>query len=310
MRIVRIEETIPGGAKIRLHHLTDLHTGAPDFDEDAFKQRVKLIEEDDWARWTHGGDGGDLIRFNDRRYQPTELHPRYRNATDIRYASLEHQQELLAPIIDKCWGIADGNHEKKLNDHYGGNFGVELSVNLGKPRLWVGYRGFVYVQFQKANSQRRLAQLIDLQHGWQAGRSSGSFYNQAEKEIGMTEADIVLRGHSHKPNGAIFATLGLNSTRTRIVKRHRTCVNGGSWRHGYRDNLAAVDPNRLSEVEGDMWQETKGFRAELTGGPVIVLHFEWGGSKPRATSPVERDSAVITHSLVKGDITADTLGLS
>lgn len=309
MRIVRINETIPLNTKIRLHHLTDLHTGAPDFDETAFRERVKLIEDDPWARWTHGGDGGDLIRFNDRRYQPTELHPRYRQATEIRYASLEHQEELLKPIIDKCWGIADGNHEKKMDDHYGGKFGVELSCNLGVPRLWVGYRGFVHVQFKRDKSDRSLGQLIDLQHGWQAGRSSGAFVNQAEKEIGITEADIVLRGHSHKPNAITFATLGLNQRRDRLVQRHRTCVNGGSWRLGYRDNLAPVDPNRLSEVESDMWQETKGFRSEFVGGPVLILNFDWGSSLNGRGEGKGR-SASISHTIVKGEITADTLGLA
>lgn len=95
MRVVEIEESLPGKKKaIRLHHICDTHLGAPDVDEKALKERVALIEGDPNARWTFGGDGGDLIKFSDRRYQPDELHHRYRQATDMRYATMEHLLEV------------------------------------------------------------------------------------------------------------------------------------------------------------------------------------------------------------------------
>lgn len=301
MRVVEIQESLPGKKKrINLHHVCDTHLGAPDVDEKALKERVALIESDPQARWTFGGDGGDLIRFSDRRYQPDELHWRYRQATDMRYATMEHLLEIFSPIKDKCWGLCDGNHERKLDEVNGGKFGCELACNLGIPDRWVDYRGFINVEIQLTKTQR-LPLLIDLQHGWQAGRRSGAPQNQAELELGFTEADIVLRGHSHSPFAQPFVTLGVSSgKRARVRRRTRYVVNGGSWRLGYRDNLKPVNGDRLSEVEGSLWAERKGYRPSPIGGPVLVI-------RPQVAR--DNEPAVLEMAAVENLIDAETLGL-
>jgi hypothetical protein len=311
MRLVTLEEKLPNRGVIRLHHLTDLHLGAPDVDEHGLRERVGLIAQDPQARWTMGGDGGDLIRHNDRRYQPTELHPRYRQATDIRLATREHLAELLDPIKGKCWGWADGNHERAMDEHFGGKFGVEVCCDLNVESRYVGYRGLVHVAVTLSASSR-MALLLDLQHGWQAGRLKGAPMVQAERELGMTEADVVLRGHNHSPAAHVFATLGVSGHgrdgERHIVKRLRTVVNGGTWRTGYRADLAPVNRNRISEVEGDLWQETKGYRAEPVGGPVLILRFDKGaGVNGRGDGA--RRPASIEHTIIEGTVTAETLGL-
>jgi hypothetical protein len=306
MRIVRAEETIPHKGVIRLHHITDLHVGAPDFDEAAFIKRRDLIEIDPDARWTMGGDGGDLIRHNDPRYEVSSLHKRYREATDVGYATREHLVELFSPIVDKCWAWADGNHENKLNKFYGGNFGVEVCCDLGIESKFVGYRGFLALKAIVGTRKAVMPLLLDIQHGWQTGRLKGGFLVQAERELGMTEADVVLRGHNHQPAAHSFITIGVTGGgRGKIIQRMRTVVNGGCWRTGYRDDLKDIDRNKLSEVEGDLWSETKGFRTERVGGPVISLMFEQGsGEKGRSFR-----SAVINHTIIEGEIDERTLGL-
>lgn len=306
MRIVRVRETVQQEGWINLHHLTDMHAGAPDFAEEEFRARVKLIEDDPWARWTMGGDAGDLIRHNDRRYQPTELHPRYRQATDIVLATQHHVQEMLGPIADKCWGWADGNHEGKVDEVYGGHFSAEICTRMGIERRYVDRRGFIHVAFQIEPRKAGAGVLIDLQHGWQAGRGAGAFQNQSEKDLSMTEADIVLRGHSHRPNVYTCVTLDLDNKRTRVVQRQRTVINGGCWRLGYRNNVAPVTAETLHETERSMWQEKKGFRIEPLGGPVLQLGFDQGRSNAdgagRPTS--------ITHTVFDGPLSPRLLGMA
>jgi hypothetical protein len=243
-----VQEKIPHKGLLRFHHITDLHVGAPDFDEKGFLERRKLIEKDPLARWTMGGDGGDLIRHNDPRYEVSSLHKRYRTATDIKYAAREHLAELFEPIKDKCWAWADGNHENKLNKFYGGNFGVEVCCDLGLEDKYVGYRGFVAVTVTIGRRLSVMPMLIDIQHGWQTGRLKGGFLVQAERELGITEADLVVRGHNHQPAAHSFITLGVSGGgRGRVVQRMRTVINGGCWRTGYRSDLKAVNRNKLSE---------------------------------------------------------------
>lgn len=310
MRIVRVEEKVPHQGVLRLHHVTDCHLGAPDVDEEALRERVALIAQDPQARWTMGGDGGDLIRHNDPRYEISSLHPRYRTATDIRYATREHLAEIFEPIKDKCWGWADGNHENKLNKFYGGNFSVEVCCDLGIEDRFLGYRGFVAVTVTVGTRGCRLPVLVDLQHGWQVGRLKGAFLVQAERELGMTDADVVLRGHNHQPAAHVFATLGVTHAgrgSSRVVQRGRTVLNGGCWRKGFRDNLAPVNRNKLSEVEGDLWQETMGYRGEPVGGPVLVLRFDQGKGVDK--NGYER-RAQVSHTIVEGLVDAQSLGLA
>lgn len=309
MRVVTITEKAAHKQVFRLHHLTDLHVGAPDFDEQAFLERRKLIERDPNARWIMGGDAGDLITHHDRRYAITSLDPRYRNATDVRHATREHLVELFDPIKEKCWGWADGNHEHELDKHHGGHFGVEVCCDLGIEDRFVGYRGFVDVTFA-VTSTMRLQLLVDVQHGWQVGRLKGAVHVQAEREIGITEADIVVRGHNHQPAAHPFITLGVAKGRggVRVVRRDRTLVNGGTWRRGYRDNLERVDRRKLSEFEGDLWHETKGFRAEPIGGPVLLLAADAGRSEDRERG-IQYVHARLAHTIVEHNVTAETLGL-
>lgn len=305
MRIVRVAEEAGHGEWINLHHLTDMHLGAPDFAEDEFRERVALIAEDPRSRWTMGGDLGDLIRHNDRRYTPTELHPRYRQATDIALATQQHALELLEPIKDKCWGWADGNHERKVDETFGGHFGAEICTRLGIERRFVDYRGFVHVRVKIRGRGAQLGLLIDIQHGWQAGRGDGAFQNQARVELGFTEADVVLRGHSHKPNHFTAVTLDVDHRKTRVVQRQRTVINGGSWRTGYRDGLPPVTADTLHETERSMWAETKGFRVEPVGGPVLRLFFDGGRSRSQGYGK----PAAVSHTVLDGRIDRTLLGL-
>lgn len=308
MRIAHVAE--PGGLrKIVLHHLTDLHAGAPDFDEHALRQRIDLIHRDPRARWTMGGDGGELIKPHDKRYSVTAIHPRYRQAPDIRLETREHLVELFQPIAAKCWGWCDGNHERALDEYHGGRFGVETCTLLGVEQRWLGYRGFVHVDIF-ATKTARLPVLIDLQHGWQTGRLKGAPHVQAERELGMTDADIVLRGHNHQPMAHQFVTLGVNHGGSQQVRRRtRTVINGGTWRRGYRDGLDPPDPKQLGRVEGDLWGETKGFRAESVGGPVLILTVRHPSIRWEAGQKLDKRPLVVEHLVLEGEITEDALNL-
>jgi hypothetical protein len=309
MRLVRVKEHLTFGGHIHLHHLTDLHAGDTTFCEEELKERIELINSDKDARWTFGGDSGALIRHNDRRYEPSSLHPRYRQATDLRLATREHIVELFDPIKDKLWGWCDGNHEAALDRFSGGHFGLEVCCDLGMEDKWVDYRGFVHAQCHVTKTNY-LAITVDLQHGWQSGRLKGAAQVQAERELGYTDADVVLRGHNHQASAHTWVTLGVNKMGT-IATRMRTVLNGGSWMRGYLDNPAPVNRNKLSEVEKAGWTERKGYRPEPVGGPVLRLTFDpgrsrTGGGDGRPQTP--RPSGVV-HTTIEGHIDARVLGL-
>lgn len=316
MRVVSLKEAVPRGGRINFHHLTDLHVGAPDLAEQELRDRIELIRRDPCARWGMGGDSGELINHNDPRYEPSSIHPRYRQATDLRGATKEHLVELFEPITGKCWYWADGNHERTVDKWFGGHFGVETCCELGIEARYVDYRGLVRIVLEAAGGAR-LGLLIDVQHGWQTGRLKGAPHVQAERELGMTDADIVVRGHNHSPMAHQFQTLGAThpgrTGRARIVERTRTVINGGCWRKGYIVH-EPINPRKISETEKASWAETKGYRVEALGGPVVVLRPDYGQGRKIETDRVGlRDGrpASIAHTVIEGlpTVTEDAAAL-
>ena len=88
---------------LRVHGLTDIHVGANEFDHRKFDEAVKMIEEDDDARWFGNGDLLELIpphyKINQRGQ---EIPPDEQYLEFIR---------LVEPIAEKCLFIRGGNHD-------------------------------------------------------------------------------------------------------------------------------------------------------------------------------------------------------
>ena len=89
--------------KIRLPGLTDMHVGANEFDLEKFQEAIKVIYEDDNARWFGNGDMLECIP------------PNYHISQRGQYINPEAQHlafmDLIAPIIDKCLFVRGGNHD-------------------------------------------------------------------------------------------------------------------------------------------------------------------------------------------------------
>ena len=105
--------------------------------------------------------------------------------------------------------------------------------------------------------------MFDVQHGWQGGRTSGAKINQLEKMLGESDADVVLRGHSHDRVAHIFPSLRISPSRIR--EWERVCAHTGSYK------LGRVDTTQREESH-DTWEATRGFRrkTESTMGPPII----------------------------------------
>ena len=250
--------------------LSDIHLGSPMCNEDELARWVKQIRDDPMARWSLGGDVGDLITPKDRRWQHGVLAERYLlKAGRIPDATLEHAEGVFAPIAAKCWFLGVGNHEQTIAKHYDRGIGAELAARLGIPERYIGYRGFCGVAFRhlKTGAATTARLWIDFHHGWQAGRSYGPFHGEAERLLGHSPAEIILRGHSHKRQAHVFTSWVFGHQRprqqTRIVACCGTFLQSHEWHR-------PVDAGHMSDVADDGWAETKGFRPSDPLGPPVL----------------------------------------
>jgi predicted phosphodiesterase len=254
-----------------LYHITDTHLGAVDTDEDTLRALVKQIDKDPLARWTFGGDLGDLIGPHDRRWHPHQLPERYRDAMfepgGLVEETIQHGLEIFDPIRDKMLGWIGGNHERSARKYMGDReIGLEVCRELGFPSRYLGYGGFIRWEWGFDGSKSSV--VIDMHHGWQGGRKSGAKINQAELDFSMSNADIVLRGHSHDRQAHVFESVRVYNKS--LIPWPRVYVNGGTFKTGNINSTGKASDRGVD----DTWEETRGFRRKwgtLIGPPPIVI---------------------------------------
>ena len=275
MRVVRIREHFDAGDTFTLWPLSDFHLGAADTDEDALRAHIAEIAEDPYARWIYLGDIGDLIDHRDaKRFHPGMLPQRYADAMfaegGIPSEVVAHALEIMEPIKKKGWAWLSGNHERSVRKRYDREIGSEISGQLGIPYL--GYGGFLKVDFAynkgatapEGHKRDYRPLVFDLHHGWQGGRRSGSKINQLELELSYSDADIILRGHSHDKVAHRFDSFTVGSQYVR--QWPRIVAHCGTYKLGRVDGKAGDEPH-------DTWEITRGFRAKAAAslGPPLIL---------------------------------------
>ena len=269
MRIVNTSETFAGGDTFNFYPISDTHLGAAECDEVELRRFVSMIAADPLARWGHGGDIGDLITPKDKRFQAGNVAPRYREKMHrIPDATIEHAVDIFKPIADKCWYIGAGNHESALAAYYDRGIAAEIHAELGLTDRYVGYRGFINVLFNTKGGTHGKSLLIDFHHGWQAGRLYGAFHVEAERTLGHSNADIILRGHSHKRQAHKFNSWVVSGQAFAPRAQTRVVACTGTFMHSVKPASSRTDV--ISEVSDETYAERKGFRPQDPLGPPVI----------------------------------------
>lgn len=270
MRVVRKTESYKPGQTFNIWPIGDTHLGAIDTNEDLLKKHIKQIEDDPFARIIFMGDVGDCITHRDPRFAAGMWTQRYLQAAfeegGIPTEVVNHAYELFKPVRDKIWVWLSGNHEKTIRKHTDREIGSEIAGALQVPYL--AYNGFLRVSWKRESSKAAGGEFItifDLAHGWQGGRRSGAKLNQMEVELAESDADIVLRGHSHDRVAQILPSLriGANSVR----EWNRVIAHTGTYKVGRVDTLAGDEAHTT-------WEETRGFKkktSRVLGPPIIQV---------------------------------------
>ena len=279
MRVVNISEEFASGDHITLIPTGDWHLGAADVDEDQLRSDLKKHEDDPTARLILMGDLGELIGPHDKRWYPQgDMPQRYLDAMvnpdgGIPTETVAHALEILEPWSGRIWGIATGNHEQTIGKMYQRDLMTELARGLGKGAVsrLLGYSGFVRVTFREKASNQSIGSInISVHHGWQtAGRGgSGGLINGMDRELGYTDSDILLRGHSHSPRQAVqIPSVRIN--RTGLTEWPRLVASTGTYKVGHVETTGTAHAVTTYETFKGFRPKTKG---DLLGPPIIRIY--------------------------------------
>lgn len=273
MRVIRVEERFDPGDEFEVWPISDPHLGAPDCDEEALRRDIERIKKNPKARIIFMGDIGDLILPSDaKRFFPLPLPERYQDAIfaegGIPAEVVAHAVEIFEPVADRIWGWLSGNHERSIRKYHSLEIGSAICSELKIGARYLGYGGFIRIGWRRRSSGSQGAQAItvlDCHHGWQAGRRPGAKVNQMELELGHSDADIILRGHSHERLAHTISSLRVGTKYARPWQR--VVCHCGSYKMG-------SVPTKPGEPTHDTWELTRGFRPQIRerlGPPRITI---------------------------------------
>lgn len=210
MRTLRISEDYEGrDTEFTFYNLTDLHLGARACDEKGIRDLVSEIQDNPRARWIGGGDYVDAIcHVGDRRYKPSKLAKWLAQVDDVMGAQRNYFCEMVRPIMDKCWGLIQGNHEFAALQWYGRDLYGEICTILAgyanKPptELALTTHGFVVVKFRRLTGEKKRHSGTDkvtiyAAHGQGGGRLPGTHALALWRILAVYECNLAVVGHRH-----------------------------------------------------------------------------------------------------------------
>jgi len=229
-------------------NFADLHWGHKNVDKPMIESVIKWIKTHK-CYWLGGGDYGDSIIPNDRRFDWRSLDEEYKTP-QLQYEKIER---LFKPIAKKCLGVLDGNHDIHHWKQHQHNYVEELAKRLNVPYLTISAYLRLYFEQHDANFN------IYAHHGWTGARTAGGRINRIYDLYNtFPMLDLYIMNHIH--------ALGMDEKKTSLYigkdnKIHDKISHflfGGSFLRGYV-------VNQVSYVEEKTYVPT------TLGSPVLKI---------------------------------------
>lgn len=180
----------------------DTHIGNLGFDEQKLRKLVAWMVKKKNVFWIGMGDFCECINYTDKRFDPQQVPEWLRDKLDNMISSqVAKFVEILEPIKDKCLGLHEGNHDRKIRIANQYDVVYEIWRAFGIPEIpLLKDAAITRLQFNtKYNSKKSPSYSFDIfsTHGNTGGRLGGAKLNRLEQIIGFFDADVYLMAHSH-----------------------------------------------------------------------------------------------------------------
>lgn len=224
---------------LRVYAIGDVHVGSPEFNEEAIKRKIGIIEEDPYGVVCLCGDLGDFGLKNSK--------------TNVYKATMNpHQQkryiyELFLPIADKIVAAVPGNHEERLVREVGICPLYDLCVRWGCEDVYRENVAITKLQFGSVRGRKQQNQFIGV-------TSHGSTRNKHKKFVaGFEGVDFAISGHTHQmeyaSHGRIFVPRQGHMAQHRAFKELVVDANLLPGGYGFKKEYEVAPPPELQYLE-------------------------------------------------------------
>lgn len=231
---------------LRVYALGDVHVGSPQFNEQAIKKKIKIIEDDPNAAVCVCGDLADFgLRTSKTNPYQAILQPK---------EQLEYLYELFAPIADKFASVVPGNHEERITKEVGLCPLYDLCVRWGVPEVYRENVAITKYTFGREPGQNRQNAFVGI-------TTHGTSRLKHKRFIACFDGiDFAVSGHTHTPEYSPRGKIRVNShTNTAAHIPYKEIVvdahlkpGGYSIKHEYE----IAPPPELQYLELSVYRES------------------------------------------------------
>jgi len=221
-RAKKVIQVSSSQTRLRIIPAGDLHYPDQNCDLTAFRKFLKELDKPD----TYTILMGDLF---DSTLPSNKYYDASQPFTPLDEA-YDYLSQLLMPYKDRILACLIGNHEYRLTAAGYGDPIKRLAKDLGVPYL--GYSAFFQLIIQwKIKNKYALSNTLSfyLNHGWFAGRKSGSKINNMEDSAATYEADVYIFAHSHNTIATKRVVLHYEGARERVFMNSGTFLKTNEW---------------------------------------------------------------------------------
>lgn len=240
--------------KYSLFWLGDNHEGNANHCRGVFKEAVEYIEKTGKDHKSHvilGGDMADCINHRDKRFNPSEIHDKYkiRDLKDLPRKQCEVIFEDLNPIKNMVRGYIIGNHEEKYISTAGFDVYDYLAKKFPKCNK-LGFSTIINLVLDYKNNKRRI--IIPATHGTTGGGRTRTGKLKYCRDVFQKyrNADICIMGHTHVLGSDSVESIELNKNNKMVATETHYCVGGcflKTYKIGSR-NYFEGKPGDLSDI--------------------------------------------------------------
>ena len=217
---------------IHIIPIGDIHMGNIGCDVEKLKKLVDWIKTKDNVYWIGMGDFFDCINYTDKRFDPHTVAPKFRNHLDnLIPMQMAEVAKILTPIKDKCIGLHEGNHERKIRLHYHYDPIYEIWKSFDTPTIPI-LKDAAITRLRFVYGKHSNIYDIFSVHGNVGGRKGGAKINRLEDMCANFTADIYLMAHSHIKLTEAKTQLYVNSN-LKLARKTRILAVTGCFLNGY-----------------------------------------------------------------------------
>lgn len=190
-------ETHRCGKPYVTYYLGDVHEGAANFDDKAFRKAIDIIANDGNS-WIGLGDYVDCITTSDPRFNPMEVSEKYgiRDLDDLPRIQSDHFIKNTEAIHSTCLGLISGNHENAYRKH--NNFDVTKYIAKALGTKEFRNKAWISLAFGFTSDKRIPIKLVVCHGIGGGGMREGYPINKVYDTFRNDVADVHVMGHLHQ----------------------------------------------------------------------------------------------------------------